>query len=163
MTALAWSHNGTSIAVGYGKVDHDSWCEHQSIIHIWNIFRREFNSKKADMTLELPNCATTIAYHPENPLIIAVGTVNGEIYIWNLNETEQKQGQPNLKSKADEYIHREPIKGLEFILHESIASLQKEVLLASISTDGKILVWHAPLRQLRFPIKGHIFARNINN
>ena len=86
VTSIDWSCNGALLAVAYGKTDHVSWCEHNSIVHVWSIFRRDFDAKKANITIEVPNCISTLQFHPEDPMIIAGGSVNGEIYIWNLNE-----------------------------------------------------------------------------
>ena len=33
----------------------------------------------------------------------------------------------------------------------------------SIASDGKILMWPNPMKHLRYPIKGHTFARAKNN
>jgi len=38
VTDISWSCNGSTLAVAYGKTDHISWCEHQSIISLWSIF-----------------------------------------------------------------------------------------------------------------------------
>jgi len=35
--------------------------------------------------------------------------------------------------------------------------------LATISSDGKILIWNDPMRTLRYPIKGHILSKMKNN
>ena len=59
-TCIAWSKNGASLAVGYGKVDHTSWCEHQSIVSIWNIFRNDHDQKKPTATIEVSNCMTSL-------------------------------------------------------------------------------------------------------
>jgi WD40 repeat protein len=91
VTSIAWSCNGTSLAVSYGKTDHVSWCEHQSIISVWSIFRREFDPKKPDITIETLNCVSTLDFHPENPLILAGGSINGEIFIWNIDFDDSKE------------------------------------------------------------------------
>lgn len=67
VTGVAWSCNGASLAVAYGKTDHVTWCEHQSILNVWSIFRRDFNPKKPTITLEVPNCLSCIVFHPQNP------------------------------------------------------------------------------------------------
>jgi WD40 repeat protein len=112
VTSVNWSCNGAALAVAYGKTDHVSWCEHQSIINIWSIFRRNFNAKKPIITIEAPNCVSTISFHPKDPSILAAGTINGEIFIWRLNDGDEKGEQAQLlsKSEADEYFHREPIQ-----------------------------------------------------
>jgi len=161
VTGVAWSSNGASIAVAYGKSDHVSWCEHNSVLHVWSIFRREFSPTKPNITIEVPNCLSCIAFHPSNPLILAGGTINGEILIWNIDNTDEKGEGSNLicKSEADEYFHREPIQKIQWVEQESVHSMSKQMSLVTVSKDGKILIWDNPLKSLRYPIKGHIFGR----
>jgi WD40 repeat protein len=85
VVALSWNSNGSSLAVAYGKNNHTTWCEHHSVLCIWSVFRREFNPKKATTTIEVSNCLTEVAFHPTDPLILAGGTMNGEIFLWNID------------------------------------------------------------------------------
>ena len=41
-----WSSNGSSIAVAYGKTNHQSWCECSSVVSIWQVFRGDYNANK---------------------------------------------------------------------------------------------------------------------
>lgn len=43
VTAVSWNCNGTNLAVAYGKTNHTTWCEHQSVVSIWPVFRRDFD------------------------------------------------------------------------------------------------------------------------
>ena len=111
-TSISWSCNGAALAVAYGRMDHSSWCEHQSVICIWYVFRRDYDSAKPHITIETPCCISTLEFHPEQPLILAAGSVNGEIFIWNTDSGESLSGESVKllrKSDADEYFHREPI------------------------------------------------------
>lgn len=144
------------MAVGYGKTDHTSWCEHQSIVSIWNIFRNDHDQKKPTVTVEVSNCLTSLQFHPDDPLILAGGTMNGEIFIWDVNEDSKA---PVLqKSEPDEYFHREAINGVEWLKVERPNGLY-DLYLISISTDGKILMWLNPLKGLRHPILGHMLVQ----
>lgn len=162
VTSIDWSCNGAVLAVAYGKTDHVSWCEHNSILNVWSIFRRDFDAEKPNATVEISNnCLSTLQFHPENPMIIAGGSINGEIYIWSLHEGDGKESQLVAKSEADEYFHREPIRKIAWHLQEQEGSLQKEETLFTCSADGKVLMWKNPLRKdgLRFPIKGHLLRK----
>lgn len=164
VTGTGWSCNGACVAAAFGKTDHVSWCEHQSTISLWNIFRRDFSNKKPNVTIEVPNCLTCIEFHPTNPLIIAGATVNGEIFVWKIQEDQaDNQAIVISKSEADEYFHREPIRRIIWLPFESMSSLQQEMCLVTISGDGKILMWQNPMKNLRYPIKGHLTARVQNN
>jgi len=93
VVSVAWSCNGSTIAIAYGKTNHDTWCEHHSTVSTWGIFRREFDPKKPNLSIEVSNCLTTIDFHPSDPLILAGGTMNGEIYLWNVDPDRQ---DPNI-------------------------------------------------------------------
>lgn len=106
--SIAWNCNGSNLAVAYGKTNHNAWCEHISTVSIWGVFRREFDPKKPVTSIEVPCCLTCIEFHPTDPLILAGGTMNGEIYLWNIDQEE-----PVICNSAiDEYYHRESITKL---------------------------------------------------
>ena len=46
-----------------------------------------------------------VACHPEKPAVIAAGSFNGEVYVWNTGAEEQLIAC----TKIDDYFHREPI------------------------------------------------------
>ena len=97
---------------------------------------------------------TEVAFHPTDPLILAGGTMNGEIIIWNVDLED-----PKLHISAiDEYYHREAITKLIWVRQESLTTLAITTSLVSTSTDGKILVWRLN-DKLRFPVKGHLLAK----
>lgn len=153
VTHLDWSCNAQQLAVSYGKTNHTSWCEHQSIVSIWrNVSKTDQGQNLPLHNIDVPNCVTCLAFHPTEPQILAGGTINGEIYIWSL-EQDQAADRKVIKSDADEYRHREPIQSLMWTKNDN------QVNLISISSDGKILLWHKPLKDLRYPLKGNVFAK----
>ena len=154
MTCVSWNCNGTNLAVGYGKTNHAAWCEHQSVVSIWPVFRRDFDPKKAVTNIEVSNCMTEVAFHPSDPLILAGGTMNGEIFIWKIDDDVPQKHV----SAIDEYYHREAITKLCWVKQESLTTLAIQTSLVSTSTDGKILVWRLE-DKLRYPIKGHLLAK----
>jgi len=84
VSALSWSPNGSMLAVGYGKRNHNSWCDDSSTVSIWCIFRRDFNSEKPNINIDVESCVSSLAFHPSNPSILAGGTFNGKIYLWDI-------------------------------------------------------------------------------
>ena len=97
-------------------MDHNNWY-HSSVISIWSVFRRDYDPAKPQITIETPNCISSIAFHPEEPLILAAGTVIGEILIYNtdFDETRGESAKLLRKSDADEYFHREPISQILWV------------------------------------------------
>ena len=108
---MAWNCNGSSLAVAYGKNDHNSWCEHKSVVAIFSPFRRQFDPKKPTLNIEVENCVTEVSWHPAEPVMLAGGTMNGQIILWNIDEQ-----QPVINmSEIDEYYHREAITSLIWV------------------------------------------------
>jgi WD40 repeat protein len=105
VTNVTWNCNGSTLAVAYGKTNLVSWCEYHSCVSLWGIFRREFNAKKPHENIEVDNCLTTLAFHPTNPSVLAGGSHDGIIYIWNTFTEEPLY----CKTEIDEYYHRECI------------------------------------------------------
>lgn len=124
---------------------------------MWRIFTRDLDTKHPNQTIETDNCVTNIEFHPTNPLILAGGTVNGQIFIWNLDKKDKEAEQ--CSSLADEYFHREPIQKIVWLGYESEFSSSLLYYLVTISMDGKILYWKNPEKNLTSPSKGHILAR----
>jgi len=154
VTSVCWNCNGSSLAVAYGKTNHVSWCEHQSVVSIFSPFRRTFDPKKPTANIEVPNCVTEVSFHPTEPSTLAGGTMNGTILLWNVDEAN-----PVLHmSEIDEYYHREAITKLVWVRQVSLISMAVTETLVSTSTDGKILVWRVS-DKLRFPIKGHLLSK----
>lgn len=120
---------------------------------LWSVFRRDLNNKKPTTTIEVSNCLTQVAFHPSDPVILAGGTINGEIYLWNVSQEEPQIAV----SQIDEYFHREAITKLVWVRQESLTTMAVKVSLISTSTDGKILVWRYG-DNLRYPIKGHLLG-----
>jgi hypothetical protein len=85
-------------------------------VSIFSVFRRDFNPKKATLNIEVSNCVSQVAFHPTDPLILAGGTINGEIYLWNIDNDE-----PQIcVSAIDEYYHREAITKLIWLRQENL-------------------------------------------
>ena len=154
VTSISWNCKGSTIAVAYGKMDHTTWCEHQSVVSIYHPFRREFDPFQPAINIDANNCVTEVTFHPTDPLCLAGGTMNGEIYIWDLEKEDHKR----YVSEIDEYYHREAITKLLWVRQESLTTMAITTSLISTSTDGKILVWRLS-DKLEFPVKGHLLAK----
>jgi len=88
-----------------------------------------------------------VACHPVRPSIVAAGTFNGEVVVWDMNNTDD----PVIaRSSIDDYFHREPVQRVEWMRDFS----SKDHLLASVSADGKVLFWTLK-NKLTYPIQGY--------
>ena len=65
------------INISYGRLDHEDWCTHKSMLCTWNIDRRKIDANKADVAIDLPSCVMCVACHPTQPSWIAGGTFSG--------------------------------------------------------------------------------------
>eukprot|EP00731_Ephydatia_muelleri_P020500 Em0013g227a len=102
----------------------------------WNVDRSRLNSKKADVTIEVPNCLMCVAFHPEQPGVIAGGTFSGELRIWNIGA----EGDPLVAtSHFNNLVHQEPVSKVCWVPCEE--DQKQRHLLLSLGNDGKVLLW----------------------
>ncbi|KAK3714549.1 hypothetical protein QZH41_014224 [Actinostola sp. cb2023] len=102
----------------------------------WNIDRKALNPNKPDTTVDLSSCLMSIAFHPLLPAVIAGGTFNGEVQLWDLSkEDEMLTGTSGLGSDS----HREPVTKVMWISDPSSKGKKYQIL--STSGDGKVLLW----------------------
>ena len=133
-SALAWNAGGTVLAAAYGPLDRTDWASQSSMLCTWSVFRRQLDPAKADLALELQECLTCLAFHPEDPSLLAGGAFNGDVLVWNLAATEDKLVG---KSTLCNYTHHEPVQRVCWTkdpLHRG----HRGYLLCSIAADGKV-------------------------
>ncbi|CAD7943387.1 unnamed protein product [Amoebophrya sp. A25] len=154
---LAWNCTGNIIAASYGNLNTLGWCEYNSVVHVWNIFSRHqakntasdaaagSQGRSPDVKIEVQGEVLSLAFHPRLPSILAGGSYNGELILW---DTSQTASDPQIAmSSIDDYFHREAIHEVSWIEQE------KKFLLATISGDGRILLWDIT-DNLEFPCRG---------
>lgn len=100
--------------------------------------------------LEADSYVTSIAFHPANPTVLAGGSYNGEIILWNLAEERAKPVSSTGCSKSP----REPILQLKWLLNPREMREQHRFVLCSASADGKIQFW-TPSNKLADPLSGY--------
>lgn len=136
VTGLSWNSTGSVIAASYGRFDHEHWCTHKSALCTWNIDRRSIDPNKPDASIDLSSCLMCITFHPKLPSVIAGGTFNGEIQVWDTGrEDETVIATSGMGSDS----HREPVTKVLWSLDPSSKASKYQIL--SISGDGKVLVW----------------------
>ena len=169
-TAVAWNAPGTVIAAAYGALDRNDWPHTPSMLCCWSVFRRSLDPAKADVAIELPGCLTCLAFHPEDPSLLAGGAYNGDVFLWRIGE---KGGDPLVaKPVLTNYAHHEPVLQMAWTRDPQRGSGARCVgggaarcadsphrrrlrsfVLATVSADGKLLLWN-PSKQMAQPSLG---------
>lgn len=121
ISTLSWNSNGSRIGVGFSARMHESLCQHHSTLCIWSIFARDFNSSNPQIKISVPNCLSALEFHPTQANILAGGTFNGEIFLWDLF----KEDPYICNSSIDNYFHRETITQLQWT-HSTLSSSTTE-------------------------------------
>ncbi|DBA05363.1 TPA: hypothetical protein N0F65_007525 [Lagenidium giganteum] len=146
-TGVSWNATGSNIAVSYGRFDHSGWCNYRSALCIWNVFQSDFNPQKPSMVLETSSGLMCVSYHPKNPALVAAGSFNGEVFVWDMEPEEYRF----YSSSIGDYFHREPVTKVAWVYDVQSA----EYNVASVSGDGKVLFWRLK-DKLAFPVEGYV-------
>ncbi|CAE8600868.1 unnamed protein product, partial [Polarella glacialis] len=151
VTAVAWNMTGSTLACAYGKLDTLGWCEVAAPVCLWNIFRPQLVPGEPDTSISIQGFVMCLAFHPTKPGVLAGGTYNGELCIWN---TASGELDPLVASSSiDDYFHREAIQAVEWIPAD-LSGGPDAYLLATVSGDGKVLIWDPRENDLSMPSRG---------
>ncbi|XP_022080790.1 WD repeat-containing protein 34-like [Acanthaster planci] len=140
-TRVAWNCTGSSLAVAYGRMDHQDWCTHRGSLCIWNIDLKSIDREKADTVVDVNSCLMCLAYHPEKPSAIVGGNFNGEVLLWDL--TREDDGLLATSGIGDD-SHREPVSEVMWLQDPKRSNKYNIV---SVSSDGQVLVWKVNARK----------------
>jgi hypothetical protein len=156
-TAVVWNAPGTVVAAAYGALDRNDWQRTPSMLCTWSVFRRSLDPSKADVALELSDCLTCLAFHPEDPALLAGGAYNGDVLLWRLGE----KGDPLVgRSMLTNFTHHEPVQQLQWTRDPQRGKASGGYVLVSVAADGKMLVW-SPSDGLKAPVGGfHLLSTN---
>mmetsp|Transcript_78659 Transcript_78659/g.136448 ORF Transcript_78659/g.136448 Transcript_78659/m.136448 type:complete len:565 (-) Transcript_78659:91-1785(-) len=151
VTSVAWNTTGAMLACSFGRLDTMGWCEVTAPVCIWNVFRPQLVPGEPDTTISVQGFVMCLAFHPTQPAILAGGTYNGELLIWN---TAGNDLDPLVASSSiDDYFHREAIQAIEWIPAD-LSGGHDAYLIATVSGDGKVLIWDARENDLSYPSRG---------
>jgi WD40 repeat protein len=151
VTCVAWNCTGAMLACSFGNLDTTGWCNVTAPVGVWNVFRPQLVPGEPDVTISIQGFVNTLAFHPTQPAILAGGTYNGELMIWN---TASDDLDPLVASSSiDDYFHREAIQTVQWI-QADLSGGQNDYLIATVSGDGKVLIWDAREYDLSYPSRG---------
>lgn len=88
-TGVSWTCSGGAVAVSYGRNDITGWCDLPGAVCVWSIFDKGFQPTEPQLVFDHPSCIMCVSFHPQSPSIVAGGSFNGEVVVWNLNEPEK--------------------------------------------------------------------------
>lgn len=153
VASIAWNATGAMLACSYGRLDTLGWCDVAAPVCLWNIFRPHLVAGEPDAVIQVQGFVMCLAFHPTKPGVLAGGTYNGELQIWN---TAGGELDPLVAtSSIDDYFHREAIQAVEWIQADLSGGVDA-YLLATVSGDGKVLIWDARENDLSYPSRGFV-------
>lgn len=139
--SLSWNSTGNVVAVGYGKLRETGWYTSSGFIHTWNIHSRQMREQQPAATLDVVSSyPSAMAFHPDLPSILAVGTYNGEVALYDISLAESGSALLAASKIEDRQTHREAVSGLVWLRSRFDVDGQAANLV-SCSDDGKILLW----------------------
>ena len=152
-TAMSWNATGSVLAVAFGRHDESGWCNiTKAGCGLYHVFSRDFDPSKPQTVLDTSSYLMSVACHPERPGIIAGGTFNGEVVIWDT--AREESGEQQIACSAiDDYFHREPVVSVSWVYDAGEQCWN----LASVSGEGKVLFWSLK-NTLATPMYGHLLA-----
>ncbi|KXZ50241.1 hypothetical protein GPECTOR_17g879 [Gonium pectorale] len=163
VTCVSWSCTGQTIGAAFGRYDVEGWCTYPGALCTWNLGRETMSTSRPDHRIDTDTCLMSCAFHPAHPALVAGGTFNGELYVWDLS----LEGDPQ-RGRSDVLLdvrHMEPIINItwQYSLTDAAryGTKDKSYRLVTLGADGKVLTWmwhklEAPIfgYQLLFPQPG---------
>mmetsp|Transcript_61263 Transcript_61263/g.145852 ORF Transcript_61263/g.145852 Transcript_61263/m.145852 type:complete len:560 (-) Transcript_61263:117-1796(-) len=153
VTCAVWNCTGSMLACAYGDLNTLGWCDITASVCLWNIFRPQMVHNKPDTEIPIQGFVMCLAFHPTQPAMLAGGTYNGELLIWNTASTDLDLLVAS--SSIDDYFHREAIEAVEWI-QADLSGKDDAYLIATVSGDGKVLIWDARENDLSYPSRGFL-------
>ena len=88
-TGVAWNATGSQVAASFGRLDTFGWCDYRGGVYVWNLSGRGFDPERADTELGTSGGAMCVACHPSRPAVVASGTFNGEVVLWDTSNADE--------------------------------------------------------------------------
>jgi len=85
-TGVGWNAGGTVVCASFGNLATSGWCLQGGSLCAWPVFRRGFDATSApEVVLEHSSCLMSLACHPAQPSLVACGSFNGEVLLFDLS------------------------------------------------------------------------------
>jgi WD40 repeat protein len=105
----------------------------EGLVLFWSLRNPDYPEK----ILRTPHSVTAVEFSKQNPMILAVGLVNGDVNVYDVKR-EANWGIPIESSSGMEGSHMDPVWQLKWI----VKGAERLETLVSISTDGRVLEWN---------------------
>lgn len=162
-TSSSWNATGSMLGVTYGKNDVYGWCDVPGALCCWNIFNKTLDPTSPDIIIDHSSCLMSVSFHPIIPSIVAIGSYNGELMIYDLLHPEKAFAI----SPVIEYSHKEPIIDIKWMKSSSSSSVTMNTNdldswnIITSSIDGRILFWNIS-NKLQLPYKGYLLSNKLS-
>lgn len=93
-TGVSWNASGYSLAVSYGRFDVTGWCDSPGALCVWNLRRADVDPGRPHVVMETSSCLQCVAFHPTNPGVVAAGSLDGEVMVWDLAVADGVDAKP---------------------------------------------------------------------
>lgn len=172
-TGMSWNATGSVLAVSYGRLDITGWCDFPGALCMWNVFQTRrppasnnnsnndsevaaASSLGPEVVLDHASCLMSVACHPLIPSVIAAGSFNGEIVLWDLTQSE---GSPWYVSPIIEYAHKDAVIQVHWVYVQGDATSLSSWQVLSLGADGRVLFWSV-LNKLQHPVRGYLMSKS---
>ena len=145
-TGVSWNATGYTLAVTYGRFDVTGWCDSPGALCAWNLRRVDIDPHKPDHVIETSDCLQCVAFHPEDPAVVAAGSFDGGVYVFDLGADAEGADPLRARSGTGDASHREPVTQVRWTRNVAEASRASERAAAydvvSVGSDGRAFVWN---------------------
>jgi WD40 repeat protein len=149
-TDISWNCTGNMLAVSYGRLNHVGWCLESGYVSVWNIYDLQTPDP---IVIEVEESYTMkVAFHPKLHDVLAIGTYDGAVKVYRIAEEHNVDWL--VASSQNNSSHRDPVTALTWVESRK----DRRTLLASMSGDGKILLWDTDANNLNQPVAGYSFT-----
>jgi len=132
VSSMAWNKvNKDVLAVGYGEFNFKGQ-ESGGMVLFWSLRNPEYPER----VIQVPSGVTALDFSMRAPHLLAVGTYDGGVAIYNLRK-DTDVSTPVLDSSSLPGKHMDPVWQLKWV----DKGPERGEVLVSISTDGRVAEW----------------------
>ncbi|KAG0416332.1 hypothetical protein HPB47_006548 [Ixodes persulcatus] len=112
---------------------HESWCLHDAGVQLWHLHRAGRGDVESNRILSADCCVASVAFHPRRPTVLAAGTVQGDVLLWDLERESEQWTSSSVLMHGE---HQDSVTGMLWGADHSQADN-----LLTCGLDGVVLSW----------------------